>query len=106
MTGVSSSLKHARSNQLNGSLDSLAGSSRVMRDKEPIDEEILQRMLLFCAQCMDNDGPVYAPIFERLERELTLHRTTNVLQRARNMPADEMYPKTPQRPTRPTIRLT
>jgi hypothetical protein len=38
--------------------------------------ERLERALVLCAYCIALDGPVYAPLFEKLERELDALRDT------------------------------
>jgi hypothetical protein len=43
---------------------------------EPVTIERLERALVFCAYLMVRDGPVVAPLFEKLERELEAMRAT------------------------------
>lgn len=41
---------------------------------DPVTTEVLEWMLLACAWCMQEDGAVYGPIFERIEKELRAAR--------------------------------
>lgn len=43
---------------------------------EPVTIERLERGLALCAYLVERDGPVVAPLFERLERELAAMRQT------------------------------
>ncbi|MDI4231487.1 hypothetical protein OZ411_01495 [Bradyrhizobium sp. Arg237L] len=52
-------------------------------DGDPITVERLDQALLLVAYFMERDGPVYAPLYERLERELeVLKRTEATVERA------------------------
>lgn len=51
-----------------------------------VTEERLERALIHLAYIIDLDGPVYVPIFERLEKELAeMHRVSATLDRARRL---------------------
>jgi hypothetical protein len=43
---------------------------------EPVTIERFERALAICAHLVVRDGPVVAPLFERLERELAVMRQT------------------------------
>jgi hypothetical protein len=48
--------------------------ARATREHEPVTIERLERALVTCARILVLDGPVVAPLFERLERELAAMR--------------------------------
>ena len=52
----------------------------------PITTERVERALALCAYIMGRDGPVIAPIFERLERELAaMRRQDDTVARAKHL---------------------
>jgi hypothetical protein len=53
---------------------------------EPVTIERLERALALCAYIMVLDGPVVAPLFEKLERELeTMRRQQDTVARAKRL---------------------
>ena len=53
---------------------------------EPVTIERLERALALCAYIMVRDGPVVAPLFEKLERELeTMRRQQDTVARAKRL---------------------
>jgi hypothetical protein len=44
------------------------------REHEPVTIERLERALVICAACVELDGPIVVPLFERLERDLAAMR--------------------------------
>jgi hypothetical protein len=72
----------------NGRLGALARQAKKgageMRKQEPITIERVERGLAILAYMMELDGPVYAPLYENLERALDeLHRQEDTVARAR-----------------------
>lgn len=53
---------------------------------EPVTTERLEKSLLLCAYLVVRDGPVVAPLFERLERELaTMQQDQATVARAKRL---------------------
>jgi hypothetical protein len=53
---------------------------------EPVTIERLERGLAILAYCIERDGPVVVPLFERLERELAaLRQTQDTVGRAKRL---------------------
>ncbi len=57
------------------------------KSQEPVTEERLERALAYAAWVVARHGTVYAPLFDRLERELIAYRSrhTSVEERARRL---------------------
>ena len=64
-----------------------------MRRSEPVTLERLLRAQAAIAYAMTLDGPIYAPYFERLEREIAAMRTADdVMARAKRF-LDQIKPR-------------
>lgn len=62
-----------------------------MNDPQPLTIERLERGLAIAAYVVMLDGPIAAPLFERLERELAAMRSTNdAVGRARRFLVERM----------------
>lgn len=76
---------------------------RKHQHNEPVTLERLLRAQAAVAYLMARDGPVYAPYFERLEREIAAMRTADdVMARARRCLEAITPPPLPQLPHQPT----
>lgn len=53
-------------------------------DQQPVTIERLERALLVVAYCIELDGPIHAPLYESLERDLfELRKKQGIVERAR-----------------------